>query len=111
MDEKEIKRSFEEMKEFVDDAKNQLIREQAMEIITLKLALKTGINTLARVRNDLAMEARTKKKPIINATKLQKIDYKHDLCKCGNVKLKDSPVCRKCWNKNRTKKPQKKKRK
>ena len=31
------------------------------------------------------------------------VDYRHDKCKCGALKLKTSPTCRECYKKNRLK--------
>lgn len=108
--EREIKEAFAEFKGFADNAKDQLIRDQALEIATLKLAIKTGANALTAMRNDMAREFVSQEKP------KKKLDYKHDLCRCGNVKLISSPVCRKCYLKDlakngRKKKPKKQKKK
>jgi uncharacterized protein YuzE len=33
---------------------------------------------------------------------IKRLDYRHDKCKfCGSVKLKNSPMCRDCFNKKR----------
>ena len=49
-----------------------------------------------------------KKKKVVKRVK--KLDYRHDKCKyCGNIKLKNSPMCRPCFNKKR--KPKNKKEK
>lgn len=30
-----------------------------------------------------------------------KLDYRHNKCKCGNIKYKHSPICRDCWKKQK----------
>ena len=49
-----------------------------------------------------------KKKKVVKRVK--KLDYRHDKCKyCGNIKLKNSPMCRPCFNKKRKPKIKKEK--
>lgn len=43
--------------------------------------------------NEPSKKAKSKSK------KLVKLSYRQDYCKCGNVKLKTSKVCRECKNK------------
>jgi len=48
-----------------------------------------------KIQRKVTKKARPKKKS------KQKIDYRHNLCRCGNVKMKTSKRCRVCEDKKR----------
>lgn len=55
----------------------------------------------------IAMEIleETNPEPVKKKKKSRKnLDYRHDLCKCGKVKVKSSKYCKDCFRKRRAKK-------
>ena len=82
--------------------KNQkIIKDLTLTIVKplLKNLLTDGLDD----KKPIKQKASTKKKK-----KKSKVDSKHDLCKCGNVKLKTSKWCRSCYYNKPKKKTQKK---
>lgn len=47
------------------------------------------------------LETKKGKKKVVLKKKKIKLDYRHDLCKCGKVKTKEARVCRDCFNKGK----------
>ncbi|MFQ5531659.1 MAG: hypothetical protein ACE5ES_03535 [Candidatus Nanoarchaeia archaeon] len=69
------KRIAKELIELIDEIPSQLVLEKPKKVVQKKTAKKKA-----------------------------KVDYRHDRCKCGNVKTKDAKYCRDCWKKKLGKK-------
>tara|TARA_Y100000310_G_scaffold15342_1_gene15400 strand:+ start:3287 stop:3571 length:285 start_codon:yes stop_codon:yes gene_type:complete len=90
--------------------------KKKLKKIDEKKAIGNLINALTPLITEVVVELVKMDKPIKVTKKPQKkttkrgrpkkakVDYRHDLCKCGKVKLKQSPRCKACEIKRRKKK-------
>jgi len=65
-----------------------------------KPLLAEGSHQLLEVKKKRTPKKVAKKKATKKKAK-KKLDYRHDYCKCGNVKTKEAKVCRSCLYKKK----------